>query len=36
MEIDLQYRPSYSLAVVKLSPNERIRTETGPMNRMGT
>ncbi len=31
MEIDLQSRPSYSLAVVKLSPNERIRAEAGAM-----
>lgn len=31
MDIDLQYRPSYSLAVVKLSPNERIRAEAGAM-----
>lgn len=31
MEIDLQYRPSYSLAVVKLVANERIRAEAGAM-----
>ena len=31
MDIDLQYRPSYSLAVVKLTPNERIRAESGAM-----
>ncbi len=31
MEIDLQYRPSYSLAVVKLAANERIRAEAGAM-----
>lgn len=31
MEIDLQYRPSYSLAVVKLTANERIRAEAGAM-----
>lgn len=31
MEIDIQYRPSYSLAIVKLSPNERIRAESGAM-----
>jgi uncharacterized protein (TIGR00266 family) len=36
MEIDLQYRPSYSLAVVKLSPNERIRAESGAMVSMST
>lgn len=31
MEIDIQYRPSYSLAIARLSPNERIRTESGAM-----
>ena len=31
MEIDLQFRPSYSLAIVKLAANERIRTEGGAM-----
>lgn len=31
MEIDLQYRPSYSLAVIKLKPDERIRAEKGAM-----
>ncbi len=31
MEIDLQYRPSYSLAIAKLTPNERIRAESGAM-----
>jgi uncharacterized protein (TIGR00266 family) len=31
MEIDLQYRPSYSLAVVKLQSGERIRAEAGAM-----
>jgi uncharacterized protein (TIGR00266 family) len=31
MEIDLQFRPSYSLAVVKLVPNERIRADAGAM-----
>jgi len=31
MEIDLQYRPSYSLAVIKLKPGERIRSEAGAM-----
>lgn len=31
MEIDLQYRPSYSLAVIKLDPGERIRSEVGAM-----
>ncbi|MCG2786108.1 MAG: TIGR00266 family protein [Anaerolineae bacterium] len=36
MEIDLQYRPSYSLAVVKLGPNERIRAESGAMVSMST
>jgi uncharacterized protein (TIGR00266 family) len=31
MEIDIQFRPSYSLAVVKLAPNERIRSDKGAM-----
>lgn len=31
MEIDLQFRPSYSLATVKLLPNERIRADSGAM-----
>lgn len=31
MEIDLQFRPSYSLAIVKLAGNERIRTDSGAM-----
>lgn len=31
MKIDIQHRPSYSLAVVQLSPNERIRAESGAM-----
>ncbi|PKO03218.1 MAG: TIGR00266 family protein [Chloroflexi bacterium HGW-Chloroflexi-5] len=31
MEIDIQFRPSYSLAVVKLIPNERIRADSGAM-----
>lgn len=31
MEIDIQFRPSYSLAVVKLAPNERIRADSGAM-----
>jgi len=31
MEIDIQYRPSYSLAIAKLTPNERIRAEAGAM-----
>jgi len=31
MEIDIQFRPSYSLAVVKLVPNERIRADSGAM-----
>ena len=31
MEIELEHRPSYSLAVAKLSPNERIRAEAGAM-----
>jgi uncharacterized protein (TIGR00266 family) len=31
MDIDVQFRPSYSLAVVKLAPNERIRADSGAM-----
>lgn len=31
MEIDIQYRPSYSLAIVKLAANERIRADSGAM-----
>ncbi len=31
MEIDIQFRPSYSLAIVKLAPNERIRADSGSM-----
>jgi uncharacterized protein (TIGR00266 family) len=31
VEIQIMYRPSYSLAVVKLTPNETIRTEAGAM-----
>jgi len=31
MEIDLQFRPSYSLAIVKLAPNERVRSDSGAM-----
>ncbi|MCX6064502.1 MAG: TIGR00266 family protein, partial [Chloroflexi bacterium] len=31
MDIDIQFRPSYSLAIVKLAPNERIRADSGAM-----
>jgi len=31
MQIEMLYRPSYSLAVVKLAPNEEIRLEAGAM-----
>ncbi len=31
MEIEIQFRPSYSLAIVKLSPQERIRADSGAM-----
>ena len=31
MQIQILYRPSYSLAVVKLDPGETIRTEAGAM-----
>lgn len=31
MEIDIQHRPSYSLAIVKFAANERIRADSGSM-----
>lgn len=31
MEVDIQYRPSYSLAVVTLDPDESIQAEAGSM-----
>ena len=31
MQVDIQYRPSYSLAVVRLDPNESIQVEAGSM-----
>lgn len=31
MQVDIQYRPSYSLAMVKLDPNESIQVEAGSM-----
>jgi uncharacterized protein (TIGR00266 family) len=31
MDIDIQFRPSYSLAIIKLSPSERIRADKGSM-----
>ena len=31
MQTDMLYRPSYSLAVVKLGPNEALRAESGAM-----
>jgi len=31
MDIDIQFRPSYSLAVVKLAPSERVRADSGAM-----
>ena len=31
MQVDIQYRPSYSLAVVKLDPKESIQVEAGSM-----
>lgn len=31
MNIDIQFHPSYSLAIVKLEPNERIRADSGAM-----
>ncbi|MBE9509020.1 MAG: TIGR00266 family protein [Chloroflexi bacterium] len=31
MEVQIQYRPSYSLAVARLAPNETIQVEAGSM-----
>jgi uncharacterized protein (TIGR00266 family) len=31
MEVDIQFRPSYSLAIVQLAPGERIRADSGAM-----
>ena len=31
MEVDIQFRPSYSLAIVKLAAGERIRADSGSM-----
>ena len=31
MQIDIQFRPSYSLAFVNLAPNEKIRADSGAM-----
>jgi uncharacterized protein (TIGR00266 family) len=36
MEIEIMHRPSYSLAVASLSPNERIRAEAGAMVSMSS
>ena len=36
MEIEIKYRPSYSLAVTKLSPDETIQVEGGAMVGMST
>jgi uncharacterized protein (TIGR00266 family) len=36
MEIEIVHRPSYSLAVAKLSPGERIRAEAGAMVSMSS
>jgi len=36
MELEIMHRPSYSLAVAKLSPNERIRAEAGAMVSMSS
>ena len=36
MEIEIVHRPSYSLAVAKLTPNERIRAEAGAMVSMSS
>lgn len=31
MDIDIQFRPSYSLAIVRLAPSERVRADSGAM-----
>ena len=31
MDVEVIHRPSYSLAIAKLTPNERIRAEAGAM-----
>ena len=36
MDIEILHRPSYSLAVAKLAPNERIRAEAGAMVSMSS
>jgi uncharacterized protein (TIGR00266 family) len=36
MDIEIMHRPSYSLAVAKLNPNERIRAEAGAMVSMNS
>ncbi len=36
MQIEIMHRPSYSLAVAKLTPNERIRAEAGAMVSMSS
>ncbi len=36
MQTQILYRPSYSLAIVKLDPNERIQVEAGSMVSMST
>ncbi len=36
MEIEIMHRPSYSLAVARLSPNERIRAEAGALVSMSS
>jgi uncharacterized protein (TIGR00266 family) len=36
MEIEIMHRPSYSLAVAKLTPNERIRAEAGALVSMSS
>jgi uncharacterized protein (TIGR00266 family) len=36
MEIEIMHRPSYSLAVARLTPNERIRAEAGAMVSMSS
>jgi uncharacterized protein (TIGR00266 family) len=36
MEIEILYRPSYSLAIARLTPNERIRAEGGAMVSMSS
>ena len=36
MQIDIRYQPSYSLAIVRLDPNESVQAEAGAMVSMSS